>query len=158
MDFFPLRDLRANFTLRASVGGFAMTSVAISSYNHFALPHQKHLQRWCLSLPGPTTHRAAINATNREAALALARAPSSSPSSSSSSPEQRRTEKQQADFAELVQMRHLCVGLCRETLAWLGRMADDLESECAELCERAAGLPERMEKRLSAVRLCGRSI
>ena len=49
-------------------------------------------------------------------------------------------------------MRHQCISLCRDTLSWLGKAADDLETECAELCERAAGLPERMEKRLSAVR------
>lgn len=49
-------------------------------------------------------------------------------------------------------MRHHCISLCRETLSWLGNAADELEAECVELCERAAGLPERMGKRLSAVR------
>lgn len=61
--------------------------------------------------------------------------------------------KQQPEFAELVKMRHRSINLCRETLAWLGHAADDLEAECADLCERAAGLPERMQKRLSAVRI-----
>eukprot|EP00903_Cladosiphon_okamuranus_P015742 g14530.t1 len=96
------------------------------------------------------SQEAAANAADREAASASASKAPSSPHSSSSS-EQRRTRKQQADFAELVQMRHRCISLCRETLGWLGRAADDLEAECADLCKRAAGLPERTEKRLSAV-------
>eukprot|EP00752_Nemacystus_decipiens_P008396 g7506.t1 len=102
------------------------------------------------------SREAANDAANREATSGAASArtpPSPSSLQSSPSPEPRRTQtqKQQADFAEVVKMRHHCVSLCRETLSWLGTVADNLEAECAELCDRAAGLPERMEKRLSTV-------
>lgn len=93
------------------------------------------------------------SAANREASTATTSTTSqSSPTSPSSlQSEEKKQQKQQADFAELVQMRHHCVSLCRDSLSWLGHTADALEAECVELCERASGLPKRMENRLSAV-------
>ncbi|CAM9391209.1 unnamed protein product [Ectocarpus fasciculatus] len=93
--------------------------------------------------------REAIGATNRDANRM---SPSSSSLSSSTSSLQFQSEKkEQADFAESVQLRHRGINLCRENLAWLGDATHHLEAECVDLCERAARLPDRMEKRLSAV-------
>lgn len=72
---------------------------------------------------------------------------SSSPRSSSS-----QSNDRQANFSEFVQMRQTSVNLCRQCLAWLGRATIDLEKECADLCERSAGLQKRVEQRLSTVR------
>lgn len=101
-------------------------------------------------LPDP---RAMDIATNREASTAVTSTTSQSSSSSPNSlqSEEKNQQKEKADFAELIQMRHHCISLCRESLSWLGHTADALEAECADLCERASGLPKRMEKRLSAV-------
>ncbi|CAM9328736.1 unnamed protein product, partial [Ectocarpus sp. 8 AP-2014] len=95
--------------------------------------------------------REVICATNRDA---NGTSPSSSSLSSSTSSLQFQSEKkEQADFAESVQLRHRGINLCRENLAWLGDATHHLEAECVDLCEHAAALPDRMEKRLSSVRL-----
>ncbi|CAM9972228.1 unnamed protein product, partial [Ectocarpus sp. 13 AM-2016] len=90
-----------------------------------------------------------IGAANRDANRT---SPSSSSLSSSTSSLQFQSEKkEQADFAESVQLRHRGTNLCRENLAWLGDATHHLEAECVDLYERAAALPDRMEKRLSSV-------
>lgn len=57
----------------------------------------------------------------------------------------------QADLADLVQIRHRRIDYCREVLAWLGVATRDMQEECAELCQRCTELPARIEKRLSVM-------